>query len=100
MGFSNEIDKKTVEIRDDSLWIKHVNIDEDALALLGYMPENTKITFEINGTEVEFAKMADGKDGRPTPGYKPVGENKKVWSDLQTKRPLTVSFRIVERKSS
>ena len=100
MSLSNEIDEKTVEIRDDSLWIKHVNIDEDALALLGYMPENTRVIFEIAGTQGEFAKMADGKDGRPTPGYKPIGPMKEFWSKLQQKRGDFVSFKIIERKSS
>ena len=100
MSLSNEIDEKTVEIRDDSLWIKHVNIDEDALALLGYMPENTRVIFEIDGTQGEFAKMADGKDRRPTPGYKPVGATRKFWSELQRRRGEFVSFKIIERKSS
>ena len=67
--------------------------------MLGSMPEDTRVIFEIDGTQGEFAKMADGKDGRPTPGYKPIGAMKEVWSKLQ-RRGDRVSFKIIERKST
>ena len=100
MSLSNESYENSVKIADNSLWIKHIDIDKDASVLLGYMPEDTRVIFEIDGTQGEFAKMADGKDGRPTPGYKPVGAMKEFWSTLQRRRGERVPFKIIERKSS
>lgn len=100
MGLSNESYENSVKIADNSLWIKHIDIDKDASVLLGYMPEDTRVIFEIDGTQGEFAKMADGKDGRPTPGYKPIGAMKEFWSTLQRRRGERVPFKIIERKST
>jgi hypothetical protein len=100
MSLSNESYENSVKIADNSLWIKHIDIDKDASVLLGYMPEDTRVIFEIDGTQGEFAKMADGKDGRPTPGYKPIGAMKEFWSTLQRRRGERVPFKIIERKSS
>jgi hypothetical protein len=100
MSLSNESYENSVKIADNSLWIKHIDIEKDASVLLGYLPEDTRIIFEIDGIQGEFAKMADGKDGRPTPGYKPIGAMKEFWSKLQKKRGERVSFKIIERKSS
>lgn len=100
MSLSNESGGNTVKIADNSLWIKHIDIDKDILDMLRDNPADTRVIFEIDGTQGEFAKMADGKDRRPTPGYKPVGAMKEFWSTLQRRRGERVPFKIIERKSS
>ena len=100
MSLSNESYENSVKIADNSLWIKHIDIDKDILDMLRDNPADTRVIFEIDGTQGEFAKMADGKDGRPTPGYKPIGAMKEFWSTLQRRRGERVPFKIIERKSS
>jgi hypothetical protein len=46
----------------------------------------------IDGFRGKWVKMADGKDGRPTPGMKPVGEAKDHWHGFQTSRGKIVSI--------
>lgn len=54
----------------------------------------------VDGQPVLFRKMADGKDGRPTPGLKADpddGESRAVWTGLQARRGETVPVEIDEQ---
>jgi len=40
--------------------------------------------------------MADGKDGRPTPGIKPIGLTKNHWHALQDQRGDIVTIQEID----
>jgi hypothetical protein len=66
-----------LEIRDSVLWLRH--LDGVLRAPLEKLPQHTPVVLEIDGTRIEFAKMANGADGRPTHGLKPVGLSREHW---------------------
>lgn len=68
-----------VQVSDWSLWIKHVAGNPDLARWLDALPAGEVVTLRIGGHEGVWEKKADGKDGRPTPGLKPLGEMKDVW---------------------
>ena len=72
-----------IEVRDFVLWPKHIhgtgNLKEALLAL----EAGEIVELVVNGYRGHWEKMADGKDGRPTPGLKPIGMAKKEWHGLK-----------------
>ena len=90
----------TVTVRDDSVWIKHIEADPDTNALLSQAPAGTRILMEVEGIKGEWEKMADGSDGRPTHGFKPIGAMKSHWKTMQSRRGERVQIRILERKDT
>ena len=71
---------------DDVIWIKNVTADGNTLALLKQLPANTRLKLEIEGVRGDWMRMADGADGRPTLGLKPVGETVKFWKSMRPRR--------------
>lgn len=81
---------------DDVIWLKHVNADGNTLALLKQLPPNTRLKLEIEGVRGDWMRMADGADGRPTLGLKPVGDTVNFWKSLRKRRGDHLAFRIVD----
>ena len=63
-----------VEIRDHALWIKHIHQDSALTKKLAGLEAGDLVELEIDGFRGMWKKMDDGKDGRPTPGIKPLGK--------------------------
>jgi len=82
-----------VEIRDYALWTKHIYGNEDLKNELQDMKAGDIIELEIDGFRGMWSKMSDGKDGRPTPGIKAIGESRAHWHKLQDKRGKLVSIK-------
>ncbi len=82
-----------VEIRDYALWGKHIYGNEELKNELLEMKAGELIELEIDGFKGMWLKMSDGKDGRPTPGIKGIGEARKHWHSLQDKRGKLVSIK-------
>lgn len=84
-----------VEIRDHSLWIKHIFNDHGLQEYLLNLKQNTLIELDVDGFRGQWVKMSDGKDGRPTNGLKPIGQTKNVWKEIQNRRGEIVSIKKV-----
>ena len=91
----------TILVNDDAIWLKSIDADANLIALLGQLEQGTPVYLEIEGGQLRFEKMRDGRDGRPTPGLKPVGESRDVWKRFRdTRRGERLAFRVVEQKST
>lgn len=85
---------------DDVIWLKHINADPSTIALLRQVPGGTKLKIEIEGFRGDWERMADGKDGRPTPGLRPVGKTAEFWKSMKPRRGKHLEFRIVDPRDT
>lgn len=83
---------------DDAIWLKHVKADANAMALLRQVPAGTPLILQIEGVTGDWVRMADGKDGRPTLGLKPVGKTVAFWNSMKSRRGEYLDFKIVDSK--
>lgn len=82
-----------VQVRDHALWIRHINGGPAVQTWLESVPGGATVHLEVDGVSGDWRKMADGKDGRPTQGLKPITEpSRSKWHALQTSRGAFVSF--------
>jgi hypothetical protein len=81
---------------DDAIWLKNVNADPLTTAQLNQLAAGTRLKLEIEGVRGDWERMADGRDGRPTYGLKPVGETIRYWKSMKSRRGEFLSFRIVD----
>jgi hypothetical protein len=86
--------KGLVEIRDYALWPKHIYHDQSLKEHILAMSAGDLIELEVDGFRGMWAKMDDGKDGRPTPGIKGIGKAREHWHGLQAKRGELVSIKL------
>lgn len=86
----------TVLNNDDAIWLKNVNADANALALLRQMPAGTQLKLEIEGVPGEWVRMSDGKDGRPTLGFRPVGKTLEFWKSMKSRRGEYLEFKVID----
>lgn len=75
-----------VEVRDHALWLKHIHGNNALKNKLLALEEGQLVHLVVDGIKGIWVKMEDGKDGRPTPGIKPIGPAKKHWHALQEHR--------------
>ena len=73
-------------IRDDAVWIKHIEQDEGLVRKIISLPQNAPIKLIVDGEPVLFQKMRDGADGRPTQGLRPHPSFKNFWKAMQQRR--------------
>ncbi len=83
-----------VEIRDHALWIKHIHQNSPLIKKLADLQAGDLVELEIDGFRGMWKKMDDGKDGRPTPGIKPLGKAREFWHSLQDTRGDLVSIKL------
>ena len=109
-----------VEITDTALWIKHIHNDpvtprrrgwrgkllellatdttepsaDELKELLSSLPGGELVELEVGGHVGPWKKMADGADGRPTPGIKAVGRAREPWKSLQARRGDLIPIRL------
>lgn len=82
-----------VEVRDHVLWVRHIAGGAELKTWLEQIPAGASIRLIVDGVAGDWRKMDDGKDGRPTPGFKPVTEpGRSRWYDLQDRRGALVAF--------
>lgn len=65
--------------KDDSLWIKHIMGDDRLTAMLRGVPDGSQLRFRIGDRDGVFEKMRASKAGKPTAGFRPIGEIKDWW---------------------
>lgn len=84
-------------IRDYVIWSKHLHGDLTLPARIEALEPGETIELAVDGVPGTWAKMARGKDGRTTPGIRPVGRAQAFWRELyEQRRGNEVSVRPVE----
>lgn len=71
-------------VSDYVIWAKH--LDGDTRARVLSLRAGEVLTLAVDGVVGAWRKMDDGRDGRPTPGLKPVGRTADFWRDLYDRR--------------
>jgi hypothetical protein len=85
---------------DDSIWLKHISADANALALLSQIPAGTQLKFEVEGVVGDWERMKDGKDGRRVLGFKPVGKTLEFWKSMKSRRGEYLEFKVVDPRDT
>jgi hypothetical protein len=82
-------------VRDVVIWAKHVH-GGDVAERLAALPGGETIEVIVDGFRGTWRKMADGRDGRATPGIRPVGAAQTFWKELYAaRRGAVVDVQIV-----
>jgi len=84
-----------VEIRDDTIWAKHIEGGKGLKDRIFSLAPGEVIELEVDGIVGSWEKTRIGKDGRPQQSIKPVGNMKKVWKRFQSRRREVVEIREV-----
>jgi hypothetical protein len=95
-----EITVATFLNNDDAIWLKNVNADHNTIALLRQLPGGARIKIEVEGTQGEWERMQDGRDGRPTLGLKPVGRTLDFWKSMKPRRGEHLDFKIIDPRDT
>jgi hypothetical protein len=74
-----------VEIRDTSLWTKHIQGDPQLRERLEALKAGERVRLRIDGRRGFFEKMRPGPNG-PMPGLKPVEDTRQLWRELYPSR--------------
>lgn len=85
----------SLKIRDDVIWIKHIDAEAHNLERLKQLNEFETVRLEIDGTVGTWQKMANYPNGTTTPGLRAVGETSLFWKRLQARRGEVVSLKFV-----
>lgn len=77
------------------MWIQHIAVAAELKAWLEQIPAGAPVRLIVDGVAGDWRKMVDGKDGRPTPRFKPVREPARSrWDQLQDRRGALVGFAV------
>lgn len=90
----------TVTITDNSIWLKHIEGDPKLTKRLRELAEEEVIDLEVGGVVGRWQRMRTGKDGRPTPGIKPIEGMQQVWARMLADRGRVVKIREVKTADS
>jgi hypothetical protein len=86
-------------VSDYVIWTRHVHGDDGALSRLMALRAGETVDIRIDGLKGTWCKMDDGKDGRSTPGLKPLGKTKVLWSQLyKSRRGEVVTLELAQDK--
>jgi hypothetical protein len=78
-----EVAMARVKIRDDAIWLKHVEGDPALRQRIENLVAGDVIELEADGIVGRWQRMNDGKDGRPTLGIRPIDSMREVWARLR-----------------
>lgn len=73
-------------VRDVVVWTKHVHGDRQLISRLQSLKGGEDLELVVDGVRGIWRKMADGADGRPTAGLRPVGRMQQFWKELYASR--------------
>ena len=73
-------------VRDVVIWAKHIHGEDQLVARLNAMQGGETIELRIDGFSGTWRKMTDGRDGRSTPGIRPIGAAQAFWRELYASR--------------
>lgn len=75
-----------VEVRDNSIWFRHIRGDASLVARLEALRSGETILLEIDGVTGPWQRMRSGADGRPTNGLQALGSAAEFWMRTQARR--------------
>jgi len=85
------------EIRDYVIWSKHLHGDLRLPARIEALDAGETIELEVDGVRGTWRKMDQGRDGRPTPGIRPLGSAQAFWRELyKSRRGAVVSVSLAD----
>ena len=68
------------------LWTSNIHGDAKLREMLSGLPGGEDVELVVNGVRGHWRKMADGRDGRSTPGLAPRGRMQTFWRELNRTR--------------
>src|SRR2546426_266516 len=71
-----------VEVRDRSIWTKHIHGDPILARRLEALRAGETVRLAIGGRMGVWQKMEDTPHGLPMPGLKPIGEIREFWKSV------------------
>lgn len=83
-------------IKDDSIWIKHIEGDDELRQRISQLDAGDVVDLEVDGIVGRWERMRDGRDGRPTLGIKPIESMRQVWARLRKDSGRVVNIREVK----
>lgn len=85
------------EVRDYVIWSKHLHGDLRLPARIEALDPGQTIELEVDGVQGVWRKMDRGKDGRATPGIRPLGSMQQFWRELyKSRRGAVVTVSLAE----
>lgn len=89
------------EVRDYVIWSKHLHGDPALQARIETLAPAEVLDLEVDGVRGSWRKMDQGRDGRATPGIRPLGSAQAFWRDLyRSRRGDVVSVALVSESLS
>lgn len=89
------------EVRDYVIWSKHIHGDQALAQRIETLAPGQTVDLEVDGVSGAWRKMDQGKDGRPTPGIRPLGAAQQFWRELyRSRRGALVSVRLIRSGDS
>ncbi len=76
----------TTTVTDFVIWTKHIHGDDALVARISNLSAGEVLDLRIDGVEGPWRKMDDGRDGRSTPGLRPLGRAQDFWRELYKSR--------------
>src|SRR5687768_108990 len=86
-----------VRLTGDAIWARGIEGDRVLQEEILGLPAGELIELEIEGTLGSWEKMKDGRDGRRTPGIRPVGPMRSFWRSMQNRRGDLLRVRRIKR---
>ncbi len=75
-----------VTVSDVTIWTKHIHGDPALTEAIAALAAGQTVRLKIDGVSGAWCKMANGKDGRPTRGIRPLGAASDHWQKLFKER--------------
>ena len=76
----------TVTVCDVAIWTRHVHGDSALTDTILALEAGQTLRLKIEGVAGAWRRMADGRDGRPTLGLRPLGAARDHWQRLYRER--------------
>lgn len=84
-------------VSDFVMWAKHIHGDASIVDRILGLEAGEVLSLSVDGSPGTWRKMANGRDGRPTPGLRPVGATATIWRELyRSRRGQLVSLTVAE----
>jgi hypothetical protein len=85
------------EVRDYVIWSKHIHGDQALARRIETLAPGQTLHLKVDGVRGTWRKMDQGKDGRPTPGIRPLGAAQQFWRELyKSRRGAVVSVALLD----